>query len=131
MKLLVVDDDPLAGELTCAILDGLGYATLLAENAMDALEKLAATTDISMIICDMNMPLISGIDLFRELHEQGNPVPFVVLSGDAADVLQAEEPRLTACLVKDHSLEDKLAQLIADVLPSLPATHKANDHAAL
>ena len=42
MRILVVDDDPMAGELTGAILEGLGHEVVLAEDGVDALEKLDA-----------------------------------------------------------------------------------------
>jgi CheY-like chemotaxis protein len=76
----------------------------------------AMAADVDMIISDMNMPLLSGIDLFRQLREQGQNLPFVLLTGDAAGPLLAQEPRLDACLVKDFSLEETLAPAIAAVM---------------
>ena len=116
MKILVVDDDAMAAELTGAVLEGLGHTVVLAEDGVDGADKLNAHADIALIISDMNMPMVSGIDLFRELREQGNTLPFILLTGDEPAPLLALEPRLDACLLKDFSLEDTLPDVLAQVL---------------
>jgi len=116
MRILVVDDDAMAGEITGAILEELGHEVILAEDGMAAASKINADEAIEMIISDMNMPMISGIDLFRELREQGCALPFILLTGDKPEKLLAEEPRLDACVLKDFNLEETLAQAMSDVL---------------
>jgi CheY-like chemotaxis protein len=64
----------------------------------------------------MNMPMVSGIDLFRELRDQGSALPFILLTGDEPAGLLLQEPRLDACLLKDFSLEETLPQVMAEVL---------------
>lgn len=118
MKILVVDDDLLAAEMTSAILEASGYATLVAENAIEGFELLGSHADIAMVVSDLNMPLVSGIEFFRELREQGSTLPFVLLSGDNADHLMQEEPRLAACLTKDFDLADSLPRLVSQLLPA-------------
>ncbi|GAB3358207.1 MULTISPECIES: response regulator [Giesbergeria] len=108
MQILVVDDDPLAAEMVGAVLQELGHHVLLAENAMEAISQLNEHPSIEMVISDMNMPLISGIDLFRELREQGNALPFILLTGDDPDKLRTIEPRLGACVLKDFHLDSTL-----------------------
>lgn len=116
MKLLLVDDDAMAAEMTAAILEDAGHTLVIAKDAADALEQFDANPDLDMVISDMNMPLISGIDLFRQLREQGQNLPFVLLTGDAAGPLLAQEPCLDACLVKDFSLLETLAPAIEAVM---------------
>ena len=121
MLILVIDDDPLAGEMTGAVLEEAGHRVILAENGLDAVDRLADHPAIALIISDMHMPLMSGIDLFRELRQQGSPRPFILLTGDEPDGLLAEEPALDACLVKDFTLEENLPRVIAEVLARHPA----------
>lgn len=116
MKILVVDDDPFAAEMSAAVLEGAGYEVLLAENGVDAAAMIHEDAGLAAIVSDMNMPLVSGIDLFRELREQGCALPFILLTGDAPAPLLQQEPRLDACLTKDFSLEDTLPALLAEVL---------------
>jgi len=116
MRILVVDDDSMAAEMTGAVLEEMGHTVLLAEDGIDAVDKLNADGGIELIVSDMNMPMVSGIDLFRELREQGNALPFILLTGDEPAGLLAAEPRLDACLLKDFSLEESLPRVMAEVL---------------
>lgn len=116
MKILVVDDDAMAGEMTGAVLEGMGHEVVLAEDGIDAAGRLNADPGIEMVISDMNMPMVSGIDLFRELREGGSALPFILLTGDEPEGLLVREPRLDACLLKDFTLEDSLPQVIGEVL---------------
>ncbi|MDO9104936.1 MAG: response regulator [Methylovulum sp.] len=125
MQILVVDDDSLACEMTAAVVESVGHDVLLAENAVDAMEKLSAAPGIAMVISDMNMPLVSGIDLFRELRSQGVKLPFILLTGDNPDGLLQEEPTLDGCMTKDFSIEETLPQMIADVMARYAANSGA------
>lgn len=115
MRILVVDDDAMAGEMTGAVLEDLGHEVILAEDSMDAVSQLNADASIELIVSDMNMPLVSGIDLFRELREQGNTLPFILLTGDEPEGLLGQEPRLDACLLKDFNMGDTLAVVLAGI----------------
>lgn len=119
MKILVVDDDAMAAEMTSAVLEDLGHDIVTAEDGIDAAHKLNADAAIALIVSDMNMPMVSGIDLFRELREQGNQLPFILLTGDEPAPLLAQEPRLDGCLTKDFSLDESLPALITEVLQRL------------
>lgn len=116
MRILVVDDDALAGEMTAAILEEKGHEVIVAEDGVDAVGKLNANGPIGMIVSDMNMPMVSGIDLFRELREQNCTLPFILLTGDESAALLAREPRLDACLLKDFNLDVALPRVVAEVL---------------
>jgi CheY-like chemotaxis protein len=116
MQILVVDDDALACEMTAAVVESAGHESVMAENGIEAMEKLAAAPGIGMVISDMNMPLVSGIELFREMRSQGITLPFILLTGDHPDILLKEEPSLDGCMMKDFSMEETLPLLIDDVI---------------
>jgi CheY-like chemotaxis protein len=115
MKILVVDDDGLAAEMTGAILEALGHEIVISENGIDALERLGSDPGISLVISDLNMPFVSGIDLFNSLREQGNRTPFILLSGNDPGQALKLAPTLDACLLKDSSLEEVLPGIIARI----------------
>ncbi len=115
MRILVVDDDPLAGELTAAVLEDLGHEVTLATDALDAMARLAEEDGIALILSDLNMPLINGIELFRELRAQGSTRPFILLTGDDPEGPARIEPALDACLMKDFTLDESLPQVLATV----------------
>lgn len=116
MQILVVDDDALACEMTAAVIESVGHEALLVENAVEAMEILAATPSIDMVISDMNMPLVSGIEFFREMRSQGSNLPFILLTGDDPDALLTEEPTLDGCMIKDFTMEETLPQMIDAVM---------------
>lgn len=117
MQVLVVDDDPLAAEMIAAVLEDENYQPVIADNALAAMEQLNAQEDsFGLIVSDMNMPLMSGLELFRELRNQGNHLPFILLTGDNPDQLRQEEAGLDACIMKDFSLDASLPDAVARAL---------------
>lgn len=118
MHILVVDDDLLAAELTGMVLEEAGHSTVLAENAMDASAQLDSDPGIELVISDLNMPLVSGLEFLRELRSQGVTLPFILLSGDDAESLRDSEPGLTDCLLKDELLGENLPEAVARLTSS-------------
>ncbi len=116
MQILVVDDDAFAGEMIAAVLESQGYQVFQTENAIDALALLGEQAGIALIISDMNMPFLTGVELYRELKSQGSKLPFILLTGDNPQVAWAEEPAIDACIMKDFSMEETLPATIAKVM---------------
>jgi len=114
--ILVVDDDIFTAELTGMILEMAGYETLIAEGGMEAMEKLTEDSSIRVVVSDMNMPFIDGIQLFAELRQQGFTQPFVLLTGDDAAPLRLAHPDMDAVLTKDEDLQEALPELVASLL---------------
>ncbi|HEX5325207.1 MAG TPA: response regulator, partial [Acetobacteraceae bacterium] len=61
--IMVVDDDPEVREIVAAFLADAGHHILQAGGGREALELLAETPDLDLVITDVRMPDISGIDL--------------------------------------------------------------------
>lgn len=114
--ILVVDDDEFTAELTGLILESAGYSTIIALGGLDALEKMADDPAIRMVVSDMNMPFIDGVQLFAELREQGFKQPFVLLTGDNAAPLRLANPGMDAVLTKDEELQEALPELVESLL---------------
>ncbi|MCM2267822.1 MAG: response regulator [Elusimicrobiales bacterium] len=96
---LVVDDDPMVGELTCDLLDSFGCDKLLKDNGREAL-LLAEDAKPDLILLDMVMPAMNGLSVLRFLKENTATVkiPVIMLTGekkvsdiDAAFTLGAED----------------------------------------
>jgi len=121
MQILIVDDDPLAGELVAALLEDLGHECALAGDGIEALERVVADPRIELVISDLNMPLISGLDLFAELRDRGRMLPFILLTGDDPEPIAAGTRGLYAVLMKDAALEERLPALIAGLAAELAA----------
>ena len=79
-KVLVVDDSMMVRTQVTRILVGAGFEVTQACDGKDALAKLASA-EAALIVCDVNMPNMSGIELLEELRVgQKNTVPFVMLT---------------------------------------------------
>jgi len=80
--ILVIDDSPSVREHVCQALDSGGYHTLQAADGVAGLASLQEHADIALVLCDVNMPHMSGLDLLDELSKTGRlrSVPFVLLT---------------------------------------------------
>ncbi len=79
-SVLVVDDEPGIRELLCYDLEDLRYHVRAASSAERAIELLAAE-DFDLVLCDVMMPGMSGIDLLRHIRERGLDTEVVVITG--------------------------------------------------
>lgn len=116
IKILVVDDDSFTAEMTGMILEMVGYETILAEGGMDALEKISENPSIRLVVSDMNMPMIDGVQLFAELRENGFKQPFVLVTGDDAAPLIKANPLIDAIITKDENIQEQLPEIVETLL---------------
>ncbi len=113
MRLLLVEDDKNLGQATA---EGLreGYAVDWVLSAEDAEEALA-TTAYALIILDINLPGVSGLDFLADLRRNKNPVPVLLLT--ARDATRHKVEGLNAgaddYLVKPFDLDELLARCAA------------------
>ena len=86
MKLLVVDDDKTTRKLLGLYLRGKGYEVVPAENGLDAIEKLG-TESIDLVVTDMNMPYMDGIEMTKILRSDSNlkNMPIIMVTTEADD----------------------------------------------
>lgn len=83
-KVLVVDDSLFQRKNICSVLTAAGFTTVEAENGRDGLEKaLAAAPDI--IMTDLLMPEMDGMQLLAALREHNVTSPVFVLTSDIQD----------------------------------------------
>jgi len=92
---LIVDDSAMMRKivLRALTLAGLDFKKVLeAGNGNEALELLKANT-VELIMCDINMPVMSGLELLKEMREQnlaaGVPVVMVTTESSAEHVREA------------------------------------------
>lgn len=67
--ILVVDDDPIAAETLCHALSQFGYRTATASDGVEAV-KLVRTGKYRIVISDVDMPRMNGIELCREIRSR-------------------------------------------------------------
>lgn len=85
-KVLVVEDDPLIRDAIALALAEEGFDVLVAEDGATALEKLLGAADggqgaeINLVVLDLMLPGMHGLDLCRLVRHRGLAVPILILS---------------------------------------------------
>ena len=113
IMVLVIDDEPPIRKLLRMRLSTQGYDVVEAQNGKIALELLAESP--ALIILDLGLPDIQGIDLLRMIRDRDNNVPVVVLSsrGDEAVKVQALDLGADDYLTKPFGMDELLARMRA------------------
>jgi EAL domain-containing protein (putative c-di-GMP-specific phosphodiesterase class I)/FixJ family two-component response regulator len=98
---LVLDDEPFMLKLLARMLANLGYAAVATcDNGHDALLRVASTTDSpDLILLDINMPQMDGVEFVRHLVEQHFRGSLILVSGEDERILQSVEK-----LVRAHKI---------------------------
>jgi len=85
MKILVVDDDKEIAQLLEIYIKNEGYEPISAYNGKEALTKLNTNPDIALMILDIMMPEMDGIEVIKEVRKDSQ-LPILVLSAKTGDM---------------------------------------------
>jgi CheY-like chemotaxis protein len=112
--IMVVDDDPDMREVTVSSLESHGYHVLAAENGPAALDLLARSGPVDLLLVDMAMPGMNGVELIRRARERRGDLRAMLVTGyaDLAAFAQADGDLV---LQKPYRLE-RLAENVAEAL---------------
>jgi len=113
LKVLVVDDEPPIRKLLRTGLGTQGYQTLDASNAKAALDLMSDKPDL--VILDLGLPDMQGLDLLRQIRARREDVPIVVLSsrGDETAKVEALDLGADDYFTKPFGMEELLARIRA------------------
>ena len=85
ITILVVDDDEEIAELVEIYLTNDGYHVIKAYDGQECLKTLEENKQIKLIILDIMMPNIDGLEVCRKIRKTSN-IPIIMLSAKAADM---------------------------------------------
>ncbi len=107
-RVLVVDDDVSLREFLTIFLRKEGHEVVVAGNGLQALEVLQHDTAIDLVLCDVRMPRMSGLDLLSELQERGIKSQVVVMTAYSTTEVALEAMRRGAYdyIVKPFQLDE-------------------------
>ncbi|MGD0679025.1 MAG: response regulator [Polyangiaceae bacterium] len=80
VTILVIDDSRMVRHQVGRALSAAGFVVVEAENGTEALEQLAANPETRLVICDVNMPQMNGLEFLERLNEDHVAVPVVMLT---------------------------------------------------
>jgi PAS domain S-box-containing protein len=119
-QILVIEDEALVGQMLLVMLGHLGFKATLMQDGRAALDHFGAIwRTVDLVIMDLVMPNLSGLETFRGLKAISPDVPVVVSSGYGADgeAQQIMDEGATAFLQKPYQVRE-LSQVLARVFPS-------------
>ena len=115
LVILLVDDDHAAITLTAVTLRRLGCRTFLAGNGDKALETLEQQPSVDVIITDVDMPLMNGLELLCRIKDSARYklIPVILCSGhdDSETMQRAADEGCALYLVKPVEPEFLLEQI--------------------
>jgi two-component system response regulator MprA len=115
MAILVVDDDQAVRDSLRRALALQGYDVELAADGEEALLAVRSTNAIDLVILDVLMPRLDGLEVARRLREDGNQVPILMLTArdQVSDRVSGLEAGADDYLVKPFALEELVARVRA------------------
>ncbi|MCK4509768.1 MAG: response regulator [Desulfuromonadales bacterium] len=109
--ILVVDDSETVRQVLQMSLANAGFDVIEAEDGVDALSKLSGA-QVDMLITDLNMPNMDGLDLIKKIREEGSHrfTPIVMLTTESSEEkkLAGREAGASGWIVKPFKPEQLL-----------------------
>jgi two-component system chemotaxis response regulator CheY len=112
-KILLVDDSKTVRQQVAVAMTQAGFVTVEAGDGQEALDQMAKNADVKMIVCDVNMPRMSGLEFLaamKQAGKMGNP-PVVMLTTEGKnDVIdKAKALGVRGWVVKPFKAEQLIA----------------------
>ncbi len=114
-KILVVDDSAIVRQQVSAALSGHGFEVVEAVDGIDGIKRLGESSDYAAIVCDINMPRMSGLEMVEKLRDDGKsgnvPILMLTTEGQAALMQRAKQAGAKGWMIKPFKPELLLATL--------------------
>ena len=106
-RILVVDDSSAVRQQVRTTLAGAGYDIVEALDGVDGLEKMRSMSDIDLVLCDVNMPRMTGLEMVLEVQREGLQAPILMLTteGQPSMIRRARDAGAKGWIVKPFKPE--------------------------
>ncbi|MGD8386874.1 MAG: response regulator, partial [Desulfobacteraceae bacterium] len=103
--ILLVDDQKNTLKVLSAILKDEGYEVVPAAGGSEALNTFKHREDVDLVLSDLKMPSMDGIELYRRMGEIREPPPFIIMTayGTVKSAVQAMRDGVSNYLIKPPS----------------------------
>ncbi|HRX77515.1 MAG TPA: response regulator [Pirellulaceae bacterium] len=119
-SMLITDDDRAFRETLGGLFEQRGFHTMLAEDGQEAFE-IVQREKIHVVLLDMNMPRLTGLETIRRVKRVHASVPCILLSAEMDETL-AEEAR-QACAFSTHAKPISLPEITQTVSLAMRITY--------
>jgi DNA-binding response OmpR family regulator len=123
-RVLVVDDEPTIAEVVCRYLQRAGYDTASAGDGLVALEEASGAAPFDLLVLDLMLPGIDGLEVMRRVRAAVRPVPAVILltaRGEESDRITGLSLGADDYVVKPFSPAELVARVDAVLRRGGPA----------
>ena len=119
ISLLYVEDDNDIREFTAKALKSLVYNIILAVDGEDGLKKMKENLSINIVLTDINMPKMNGLEMCEEIRKYNKDIPIVITSAhrDSDFFKKAIEVGVTAYALKPIDLYQLINSLVKAIEP--------------
>ena len=116
-KILIIDDELEICKMVTEFLFDAGYSASYALNGPDGLAMIKKDPP-SLVLLDIGMPGMDGIEVMRQIHETFPSLPVIILTGhrDTGSVKKVIERGASEYLTKPINLETLLDQFVRDMI---------------
>ncbi len=120
-RVLVVDDSEGIRAYLADLVESWGYEVDTAEDGQGALSLLEAGASPDLVLLDVMMPRVDGLEALRRMRAQEFTVPVIILSvvGKAATIVEAMQAGATDYMNKPFE-EDELREAVERAMPDAP-----------
>ncbi len=116
--ILLAEDDVDLRELLMFVLSRAGYRVTVCGNGLQLLETLETYPDIDLVVSDVRMPALTGLEVLESQYEKNNPPPFICMTAFGDLETHQTAARLGAAAVIDKPFDlDALVELVHSVCP--------------
>jgi two-component system, response regulator, stage 0 sporulation protein F len=116
-KILIVDDDQGSRDLLSEVLASNGYVVAAVEDGAAARDELARNGGYDIVIADLRMPNVSGLDLFREMRRRNQHEELILMSSFMTLGERQQALELGACALLDKPFRlTQLLEAVSDVV---------------
>ncbi|HLO57732.1 MAG TPA: response regulator [Bacteroidales bacterium] len=117
MKIIIADDYYTNRLLVSEILKSLGHDYIIAENGKQALEALENNNDVDLVLMDLEMPVMNGIEAMRYIRDRlvypKSNIPIIALTAHNPGmyIQEGQESGFNKLMGKPYSI-DKIAEVL-------------------
>jgi two-component system cell cycle sensor histidine kinase/response regulator CckA len=114
---LLVDDHDTTRQTIARMLEAGGFIVREATNGVEALDRLAKeSNEIDIVLSDVTMPAMGGIDLSYQIREQYPAMPIALVSGDVSDLERSIIGRQDVPFIKKPFHAESLYSALNDAI---------------
>ena len=129
MKILVADDDKEIVELISIYLHNEGYEAVKAYDGKEAMEYVRSTPDIGLLILDIMMPELDGMQVVKALRKESQ-IPIIMLTAKTTDMdkIKGLVAGADDYITKPFSMDELFARVQAHLRREKRSSHKSRGH---